>query len=149
MKRYIYCVVIVSSDHNAKTAVIAGSNRLKGMSLSKVLERGWLPVRETPMGGTGERLCSLILLEKDGVEASEPVEHEQPKAQPAKKAKAAVPAEPAAPAADAAEAAPAAAVAEPVDIPDPDASSEGEESSSEKVASDSDISFDFLDNIDD
>ncbi len=65
MKNYIYVVVIVGEDHNAKTAVIAGEKELKGLSLSKVLAMGWTPVRETAMGG-GTVAHSLLVLEHDG-----------------------------------------------------------------------------------
>ncbi len=65
MKEHIYVVVIVSPDNNAKTAVVAGDRSLKGLSLSRVLDQGWSPVRETPMGGSGENFCSLVLLERE------------------------------------------------------------------------------------
>jgi len=70
MKKYLYCLVVVTSDKTT-TAVIAGDARSKGLSLSKVLEQGWIPVRESPMGGAGQRPCSLVLLEKES-SGSEP-----------------------------------------------------------------------------
>ncbi len=64
MKEYLYAVVIVRPDTKAVTAVVAGDRAYKGLSLSKVLEAGFLPVRETPMGG-GQTTSSLILLERE------------------------------------------------------------------------------------
>jgi|EndMetStandDraft_7_1072992.scaffolds.fasta_scaffold871877_1 hypothetical protein len=161
MKNYIYVVVIVGEDHNAKTAVIAGEKELKGLSLSKVLAMGWTPVRETAMGG-GAVAHSLLVLEHDGsgmnsvaasagaaAAAAAAVPAPAPSSSPAAAAPSASPipkAAPvkaavveskkpgltpkAAPAAAAAAAAPAAAGAAGEDKP--------------KKPSDSDISFDFL-----
>jgi len=138
MKNYIYLVVIVGSDHNAKTAVIAGDKELKGLSLSKVLALGWVPIRETPMGG-GESACSLVVLEHDGkgpVKAvvSEPkaeakVESKpEPKVEPKPEPKAEVKAKPVTPPKAAPKKEPATAGA----------------AKPEPKPSDSDISFDFL-----
>jgi hypothetical protein len=43
--------------------------------LPELLERGWRPVRETPMGGTGDTpmAYSLVLLEKDAADSSAPI----------------------------------------------------------------------------
>jgi hypothetical protein len=65
MKEFLYAVVIVRPDTKAVTAVVAGDRAYKGLSLSKVLEAGFLPVRETPMGGSASSV-SLVLLERDG-----------------------------------------------------------------------------------
>lgn len=149
MKNYIYVVVIVGEDHNAKTAVIAGEKELKGLSLSKVLAMGWTPVRETAMGG-GSVAHSLLVLEHDGSGLNSaaaaapaaasapapamptpaaPVAAVAPKAAPVKAAVVDSPKKPGlTPKAAAPAAAPAAAAAE--DKP--------------KKPSDSDISFDFL-----
>jgi|GEM_PF-4612815 len=149
MKNYIYVVVIVGEDHNAKTAVIAGEKELKGLSLSKVLAMGWTPVRETAMGG-GSVAHSLLVLEHDGSGMNSaaalpaaasapapmamptpvaPVAAVAPKAAPVKAAVVEPPKKPGlTPKAAAPAAAPAAAAGE--DKP--------------KKPSDSDISFDFL-----
>lgn len=120
MKKYVYAIVIVSADQQANSVVIAGGRSVKGLSLSKVLDRGWTPIRETPMGGGPESFCSLVLLEKDGdeepTEVTEVAEEPAPAPPPAPK-KAAAPKPKEKPAAPKEEAKP----------------------------SDSDISFEFLD----
>lgn len=159
MKQYIYVLVVVSSDHNARSVVIAGENEFKGLSLSKVLAYGWVPVRETPMGGSGNSYCSLVLLEREGGASPAPSASERSaemKVAPAKK-----------PAAPKAEAKPKAAPA-PAAAPAPVAMSEDEgldmladepptspppkkekEKEGAKPASDSDVSFDFLESLED
>lgn len=152
MKRYIYCVVIIGSDHNAKTAVIAGDKEMKGLSLSKVLAMGWTPIRETPMSGGNASSCSLVLLEGDdeayskatsaGKSAGKAAVKASPKKAPVAPAAAPAPAAPTAAAAPAPAAAPASApAAAPATAPA--ASGDG----AEKNPSDSDISFDFLNEI--
>jgi hypothetical protein len=158
MKNYIYVVVIVGEDHNAKTAVIAGEKELKGLSLSKVLAMGWTPVRETAMGG-GSVAHSLLVLENEGSGVNStaasagaampapmaapsplPATFAAPAAAAAPKAtpvKAAV-VEPKKPGLTPKAAAPAAAAAAPAAA----AAAGGEEKP--KKPSDSDISFDFL-----
>lgn len=151
MKNYIYVVVIVGEDHNAKTAVIAGEKELKGLSLSKVLAMGWTPVRETAMGG-GSVAHSLLVLENEGsgtnsVAAPAAAASSMPAPLPATFA---APAAAAAPKAAPVKAAvvetkkpsltPKAAVAAPAAAP---AAAAGEEKAAKKP-SDSDISFDFL-----
>lgn len=171
-KRYVYVVVIVSSDHNAKAAVIAGPNEYKGKSLSRVLEQGWTPVRETPMGGNGDFCCSLVVLEGTTIVGDLPTEsisapiESAPKPAPAaakKPAPAPAPApKPAAAAAPAKKPAPAPApvAMEDTDLgieladepppasPAPKAGKEKEkEKETAKKASESDVSFDFLENL--
>ncbi|QDU61459.1 hypothetical protein Pan216_23190 [Planctomycetes bacterium Pan216] len=51
MKRQVY--VIVSTENG-------GTHNVQGM-----LEEGWRPVRETPMGSAGDFAYALVLLEKD------------------------------------------------------------------------------------
>jgi hypothetical protein len=171
MKNYIYVVVIVGEDHNAKTAVIAGDKELKGLSLSKVLAMGYTPLRESAMSG-GAVAHSLILLERDGngaAPAERPAAAERPSAEkaasplpmptisaaltggaaPAPKAavKAAVVTEPKK-ATVAAKAAPVAAPAEKAAAPAAAPAAAAAEGGDKKKVSDSDISFDFLNDVD-
>ena len=118
MKKYVYAIVIVSADQQANSVVIAGGRSVKGLSLSKVLDRGWTPIRETPMGGGPESFCSLVLLEKDGDD--EPTEVTE------------VAEEPAPPPA-------------PKKAPAPKPKEKPAEPKQEAKPSDSDISFEFLD----
>ena len=88
MKRYRY--VIVSSNgysHDlAREAafwpyesLLGGGDKSQMHDLPALLQKGWQPVRETPMGGNGSNQSgggysfSLVLLEKDKPESDAPV----------------------------------------------------------------------------
>ena len=146
MKRYIFGIIIAAPENNFRSTVIAGDRELKGLSMSKVLSMGWVPVRETPLSG-GDSPCFLVVLERDG--EAEPVKssgserkaQSEPKARPlpGKKPEAAAIVVPAAATKVAPTPAPVSkAPSPPPAAPAPPAEDEG------KSTSDSDISFDFL-----
>jgi len=70
-----YCYVIVENSEEDFAAYIVGSGDAEldadaynedSNALALLLQDGWKPVRETPMGGAEKgMLCSLVLLEKD------------------------------------------------------------------------------------
>jgi hypothetical protein len=49
----------------AKGTEAVGERDWNEDNLSRLLQAGWRPVRETPMSDTGGYACSLIVLEKD------------------------------------------------------------------------------------
>jgi hypothetical protein len=64
-----YCYVVMNNAGHSWIALSAaepdGSKEPTSPSLPQLLEEGWVPVRETPMGGGTSPLAhSLILLEK-------------------------------------------------------------------------------------
>ena len=62
MRQYLY--VIVRSDGNT----LPLDEAHKGRDLALLLQQGWQPLRETPMGGSdGEHAWSLLLLAKGGL----------------------------------------------------------------------------------
>lgn len=71
MKQYCYLVVL-SNGKNCWTRILAkGAESAEERTwdednLTKLLQAGWRPVRETPMGNADETYAySLIVLEKD------------------------------------------------------------------------------------
>lgn len=141
MKEFLYAVVIVRPDTKAVTAVVAGDRAYKGLSLSKVLEAGFLPVRETPMGGSASSV-SLVLLERDGA---------TPHKSPSATAAAMVERAKSTPAAAAPAAAAAAATMAPTPAPAPEPEAEvqfdmiDEPALEEAPAADADDSFELND----
>lgn len=68
-----YCYVMVSSDGDSHwTRVIARSTEeiekpnWDDANLTRLLQSGWRPLRETPMGGDPGYAFCLLLLERDG-----------------------------------------------------------------------------------
>jgi hypothetical protein len=62
MRTYLY--IIVRSDGST----LALDEVHKGKDLAFLLQQGWQPLRETPMGGSEENhACSLVLLAKGGL----------------------------------------------------------------------------------
>lgn len=75
MKQYMY--VIVNNAGHSWAALHAAdgdpARETTGSVLPLLLQDGWVPVRETPMGGGTSSLAhSLILLEKTPTRASRP-----------------------------------------------------------------------------
>ncbi len=86
MKRYRY-VIVCSSGYSHDLAreaafypfesILGGGE--KTHDLAVLLQKGWLPVRETPMGGNGSNHAgggyafSLVLLEKEKPDPEPPV----------------------------------------------------------------------------
>ena len=71
MKRY--CYVLVSTDGWDHWVRVLGAS-IEGMNpsddwekdhLADLLQKGWRPVRESPLGGGSNYSYALILLEKD------------------------------------------------------------------------------------
>jgi hypothetical protein len=65
-----FCFVIVNNAGHSWTTISGGDlNAVRDQSapvLPQLLQDGWIPIRETPMGGGTSPLAhSLILLEKD------------------------------------------------------------------------------------
>ncbi len=81
MKEYRY-VLINNAGHtwSVRTAEDAGTKDQSGTVLPQLLLEGWVPVRETPMGGGTSQLAhSLILLEREVVAAKPPKAAKAPK----------------------------------------------------------------------
>jgi hypothetical protein len=81
MKRYRYVIVCSNGKSHdlSRTGVFNPFESLLGsgdmsFELPELLQKGWLPVRETPMGGNGTNQggggysFSLVLLEKEKVD---------------------------------------------------------------------------------
>jgi hypothetical protein len=68
MRRFCY-VIINNAGHSWPIVASVNGEAPREMSapiLPQLLEEGWVPVRETPMGGGSSQLAhSLILLEKE------------------------------------------------------------------------------------
>lgn len=68
MKQYRY-VVINNAGHSwsvMSASELGASGDQNGTLLPQLLQEGWVPVRETPMGGGTSQLAhSLVLLEKE------------------------------------------------------------------------------------
>jgi hypothetical protein len=71
VKQYCY-VVVLSNGTSCWTRLLAQSSEVTAErtwdedNLSRLLQTGWRPLRETPMGNADETYAySLILLEKD------------------------------------------------------------------------------------
>ena len=68
MKQYCY-VIVNNAGHSWPALPAADSTAAADPTVSvlaRLLQEGWVPVRETPMGGGTSQLAhSLVLLEKD------------------------------------------------------------------------------------
>ena len=70
MKQYCY-VLVVSNGFSCWTRLLArggepiGERNWDEDNLNRLLQEGWRPVRETPMGDNSSYAYSLVLLEKD------------------------------------------------------------------------------------
>lgn len=84
MKRYRYVIVCSNGQSHdlAREAAFHPFESLlgsgdKSYDLPELLQKGWQPVRETPMGGngfqTGSSSFSLVLLEKEKNDAEPPM----------------------------------------------------------------------------
>jgi hypothetical protein len=75
MKKYRYVIVCLngrSHDLFRETDFAPlGLGSTPRYDLSELLRKGWQPVRETPMGSSGQEYgaCSLVLLEKEAAPA--------------------------------------------------------------------------------
>jgi hypothetical protein len=73
MKQYCY-VIMNNAGHSwpALTSIEAESPREQNIPIMvQLLQDGWVPVRETPMGGGTSQLAhSLVLLERETVQKS-------------------------------------------------------------------------------
>ena len=88
MKRYRY-VLVSSNGYSHDLAresafhpfesILGGGDKSQMHDLPELLQKGWLPVRETPMGGNGSNHAgggysfSLVLLEKEKPDPDPPV----------------------------------------------------------------------------
>jgi hypothetical protein len=82
MKRYCY---VILNNAGSSWALLSGGESTetpyeKPPVLPQLLQEGWVPVRETPMGGGTSQLAhSLVLLEKDETPPPPPKPARKPK----------------------------------------------------------------------